>query len=125
VNTLHLDRAIAASAAAYRDGDLLQALKLYPSGRSARTHDERAYHASLLLAVGRVPEAEAELSPGGRDSDALRQLIAAVKFQEYARRRAPESGADWLAESYYRQSRSDLTGALAAAERAVDAAPNF
>jgi Flp pilus assembly protein TadD len=123
-DALHLGGVLAASLAAYRDGDLLQALKLYPAGRTPVSADERAYRASLLLAVGRVPEAEAQLGHG-RNADALRQMIAAVKFQEYRRASPPGSGTDWLAESYYRQSRSDLKGALAAAEQAVAVAPNF
>jgi tetratricopeptide (TPR) repeat protein len=123
-DALHLGPALARSIGAYRDGDLLQALKLYPRGHAPASADERAYRASLLLAVGRVPEAEAQLG-GGRNSDALRQLIAAVKFQEHRRASPPNTGSDWLAESYYRQSRSDLTGALAAAEQAVVVAPNF
>ena len=124
-DTLHLDSALAPSVAAYRSGDLLQALKLYPSSRSPATADERAFRASLLLAVGRVPEAEALVGKGGPHSDALRQLIAAVKFQEYERASAPQSAEDWLCESYYRQSRNNLQGALDAAQKAVELAPNF
>lgn len=124
-DALHLDPALRASLAAYRDGDLLRALKLYPRRRSPANPDERAYHASLLLAVGRVREAEAMAGSDTRNADALRQLIAAVKFQEYSRKAQPSSATEWLAESYYRQSRSDLAGALAAAQTATARAPHF
>ena len=122
---LHLDPDLGASVAAYREGDLLQALKLYPRGRSPANADERTYRASLLLAVGRVGEAEAIIGSDSRNAEALRQLIAAVKFQEYRRKGPPISAADWLAESYYRQSRSDLVGALVAAQEATARAPRF
>jgi Flp pilus assembly protein TadD len=124
-DTMHFTSALAQSVAAYREGDLLQALKLYPRGHSPANADERAYWASLLLAVGRVPEAESLLGSRTEKGDALHQLIAAVKFQEYSRSVPPDSGTGWLAESYYRQSRSDLKGALIAAQTAAAKAPNF
>jgi Flp pilus assembly protein TadD len=125
-DALHVSASLSRSLAAYRAGDLLQALKLYPKDHSPGSADERVYRASLLLAVGRVPEAEALIGKkGGQNSDALRQLIAAVKFQEYHRVAAPTSAADWLAESYYRQSRSNLEGALGAAQTATAQSPSF
>ncbi|MDQ6911520.1 MAG: FecR domain-containing protein [Verrucomicrobiota bacterium] len=124
-DALRLDPALSESVSAYRAGDLLEALRLYPRGRTAASSDERAYRASLLLAVGRVREAE-RLTGGGSDkAGALRQLIAAVKFQEHRRRLEPSSATEWLAESYYRQSRNDLPGALVAAQTAVERAPHF
>ena len=123
-DAFHLGPAIAPSLNAYRDGDLLRALQVYPLGRSPANADERTYLASLLLAVGRVPEAERLISGGGAKARALRQLIAAVKFNEYSRR-TPDSATEWLAESYYRQSRNDLAGALVAAQTATNLAPNF
>jgi Tfp pilus assembly protein PilF len=125
VDKLHLDSALNRSRAAYRDGDLLQALKLYPRGRQPHGADEQAYLASLLLAVGQVSKAEALLSRSGPKADALQRLIAAVKFQERKQHLPPRSAVDWLAESYYRQSRSDLSGALLAAQTAADLAPDF
>ncbi len=124
-DALQLGAALDPSLTAYRQGDLLRALQLYPSGRVPANADERRYRASLLLAVGRVPEAERLIARRAGDDEAVRQLIAAVKFQEYSRRTLPESATEWLAESYYRQSRSDLEGALEAAEKAAARAPNF
>ncbi|MGZ5021014.1 MAG: FecR family protein, partial [Chthoniobacterales bacterium] len=43
VDALKLDPSLAPSLSAYRDGDLLQALKLYPAGRAAASNDERTY----------------------------------------------------------------------------------
>src|SRR3989454_1706255 len=47
-------QALSASLAAYRDGDLLQALALYPEERKPDSDPERIYRAALLLAVGQV-----------------------------------------------------------------------
>ena len=64
-----------------------------------------------------------------RLAEALRRLIAAVKSQ------SPPStlnlqpsttfATEWLAESYYQQSRSELTQALEAARQASEVSPNF
>lgn len=124
-DSLHLDSNLRTSLAAYRDGDVLEALRLYPSGRAPANADECAYRASLLLAVGRVDEAETLAGNDSRNGEALRQLIAAVKFQEHRRKGPPDSATGWLAESYYRQSRGDLGGALVAALEATARAPQF
>ena len=57
-------------------------------------------------------------------------MIAAVKFQDWSR--AGEGAADgsltageWMAESYYLQSKSDLEPALEAARKATEVAPDF
>jgi hypothetical protein len=69
--------------------------------------------------------------PGAADStnlalaDAVRQLIAAVKFQPWQPSRAPELATEWLAESYYQQSQARLPEALVAARKAVEKSPNF
>jgi hypothetical protein len=124
-DALRLDASLDASVSAYRAGDLLGALQLYPRGRVPASADERAFRASLLLAVGRVPEAEQLTGGTGDEGEALRQMIAAVKFEEHRRRAQPVSATEWLAESYYRQSRDDLGGALEAAKQAAERAPNF
>src|SRR5581483_5329750 len=54
---------LAASLQAYRRGDLLAALRLYPPGRPPASDAERLYHAALLLSVGQVDQTEAELAP--------------------------------------------------------------
>ncbi|HEX3800655.1 MAG TPA: TonB-dependent receptor [Verrucomicrobiae bacterium] len=114
------------SLAAYRSGDLLAALKEYP--KSAPTSDAlRVQHAALLLSVGQVDETEAALKdvPASASSLALREVIAAVKHQEFSRSSAPQTASEWLAESYYQQSRSQLKPALAAARSAVAKSPKF
>jgi tetratricopeptide (TPR) repeat protein len=111
---------------AYSEGDLLTALKNYRGGSGSR--GEQVYRAGLYLVVGRVDKAERLLrgipsSAPGRD--ALKTLIAAVKLQERDTSRAASTASDWVAESYYRQSRADLPGALEAAEEATKAEPSF
>src|SRR5207249_3168686 len=46
---------------AYRNGDLLSALSNYPETRSPTSDGERALHAALLLAAGRVDQTQEDL----------------------------------------------------------------
>ncbi len=120
--------ALAESLAAYRSGDLLMALEKYPNNYEAASDSERVYHAALLLAVGQVTETEAGLktlqSPS-RFAQALLKLIAAVKNEQMKSGAISETASEWLAESYYLQSRSQLTEALKAAQEAVKKSPSF
>ncbi|HYT59535.1 MAG TPA: TonB-dependent receptor, partial [Haliangiales bacterium] len=121
-------QALAASLAAYRAGDLLQALAGYPDNRTPDSDPERVYHAALLLGVGQVEQTEAQLKDLQAASplaEALREMIAAVKFQPWNRAAPPGLATEWLAESYYLQSRSQLEAALRAAKAAVEKSPNF
>ena len=116
---------------AYQQGDLLQAVAHYPTNRVAATAEEAVYSAALSLAVGEVNEAEKLLSQASGDAklvplaDALRQLIAAVKFQTWTRSSPPATATEWMAESYYQQSRSNLEEALQAAKNAAQQSPAF
>jgi Flp pilus assembly protein TadD len=123
--------ALGASVGAYRSGDLLGALASYPAGRAPATPAESLYLAGLLLSVGQVDKAEALIaeaatrSPQSPIPDALRTLIAAVKFQPKPSTLNPQpSTASCLAESYYCQSQADLHGALKAARAAVEQSPD-
>jgi tetratricopeptide (TPR) repeat protein len=119
-------RASNASLAAYTEGDLLAALKTYRGG--AGYNADKVYHAGLLLAVGQVPKADrllGEVSPGTPGREALLTLIAAVTLKARPNVEAPRTASDWIAESYYRQSRADLPGALEAAQRAAEIDPSF
>lgn len=113
---------------AYRDGDLLQALSGYPENRQPASNPERLLQAALLLAVGRIDEAESNLrgvpdaAPAAR---ALRELIATVKHQPPGTLANPGTSSEWMARSYYHQSLSHLPEALEAASAAAKASPNF
>lgn len=116
------------SLAAYRSGDLVQALNLYPANRQPATDTEKIYRAALMLVVGEVDQAKAVLdsvTQANEFSAALRKLIAAVRNDSWPETDAPKTATGWTAESYYRQSRLDLEGALATARSATDAAPSF
>ena len=127
------ERAVAASLAAYREGDLLGALEKYPNRAPGNTGG-RLYKAGVLLAVGRVDEAGVILRsvdarhPGRR---ALERMIAAVNYNPSVDGNATGASAEppgasvsgEMAESYYLQSRGKLEEALAAARRAAAAAP--
>lgn len=121
-------RAVGKSLAAYREGDLLEALESYP-GRGGQGAGGRLYRAAVLLAVGRLDEASRDLkgvdagNPGRR---ALERMIAAVKFQEQEPWDIASLGTagEAIAESYYRQSRADLKGAREAAALATRLAPS-
>jgi len=124
--------ALSDSLTAYRSGDLLQALASYPTNRTASSSKEVIYSAALQLAVGQVKDAEALLGKIGAGdagasgfAEALRQLIAAVKFQTWNRAQPPATATEWMAESYYQQSRSMLDEARTAARNAVEKAPEF
>ncbi len=118
-------QALAESLAAYRAGDLVAAFAKYPEGRQPGSNEERIYLAQLLLAMGQVAEAETLLNgiaanDGSRiHAEALRTLIAAVKFQPRPAAPEPRFVAVLLAESYYYQSQADLPQALASARSAV------
>src|SRR5437667_1930754 len=119
---------LAASLSAYRNGDLLQALASYPEDRQPDSDPERIYRAALLLAVGQVEQTEAqlkELQAASALADALREMIAAVKFQPWNRAAPPRLATEWLAESYYLQSRSQLEASRQAAQAATEQSPNF
>jgi tetratricopeptide (TPR) repeat protein len=123
---------------AYRSGDLQVALAKYPAGRQPGSDAERVYCAGLLLGVGQVEPAEAALaslsvtnasSRPQRIAAALRQLIAAVKRQPNPAAVRPQLATEFLANSYYEQSRAipgiSLATALDSARRAVTNSPDF
>jgi tetratricopeptide (TPR) repeat protein len=123
---------------AYRSGDLLVALARYPAGRQPGSDAGRVYYAGLLLGVGQVEPAEAALaSLSAADASnrpqrvalALRELIAAVKRQPNPAVIRPDLATEFLANSYYEQSRAipgtSLPAALALARQAVTNSPEF
>ncbi len=123
---------------AYRSGDLLAALAKYPAGRQPDSDTERLYYAGLLLGVGQVEPAEAALaslsatdasSRPQRIAAALRKLIAAVKRQPNSTTGQPQLATEFLANSYYEQSRAvhdvSLPAALDLARQAVTNSPEF
>ncbi len=121
------ESALRASLAHYREGDLLRALTAYPRGRGAGSQADRVYRAGLFLVVGQVDKAERllrEVSGAAPGRQALATLIAAVTLQN-KEDREPRTPSDWVAESYYRQSKADLPGALEAAQQATTADPSF
>ncbi len=119
-------QALAASLAAYRSGDLLAAQDNYPANRQPASPAERTYRAATLLAVGQVEVSEALLQGAPSPlSDAMREMIAAVKNQQWTRTAAPATATEWMAESYYLQSRSRLAEARKAAQAAASKSTNF
>src|SRR5215813_7631205 len=97
-----------------------------------------AYRAHLLLAVGRVDEAEADieralrLNPNDSNALALQTIIAvvqndkdkALQVAQKAVGAAPDSATAQIALSYAQQARFDLEGARASLEKAVQLEPN-
>jgi Tfp pilus assembly protein PilF len=120
--------ALQESLAAYSAGDLLNALKAYPRHRSPASSAERVYRAGLYLVVGQVEKAERLLRGLSQDAPGhatLSTLIAAVTLQTRTSARPPQTASDWVAESYYRQSKKDLAGALEAARQATAVGETF
>jgi Tfp pilus assembly protein PilF len=128
--------ALAASLAAYRSGDLLNALAQYPRGRRNGSDTEQVYHAALLLSVGNVEPAESLLSNISAASErpqrlaaALREMIAAVKHQAGNSLGEPQLASEAMAASYYEQSHGEkdvsLINALRLAKQAATSSPEF
>ena len=137
LNDLDLDPAarpaLGESLAAYQAGDLKTALANYPAGRVPATPAEKVYLAALLISIGEIEKGKSFLDSIGREEgklwrvrEALLTLVAAVRYQ-------PPSGdptsadrlaTEWLADSYWQQSRSKLPEALAAAQKAGEIAPD-
>jgi tetratricopeptide (TPR) repeat protein len=112
----------------YRAGDLNGALREFPKAHARTTDAEHLFYAELLLSVGQVAAAEAELSnvqQAHGKADAIRKLIATVKHQEFNPAHSPSTSTEWLAESYYLQSQSKLADALSAARQATTLSTEF
>jgi Tfp pilus assembly protein PilF len=130
---------LAGSLAAYRNGDLLQAVSQYPTNRAAGSDGERVYRAATLLSAGQAEQAEGLLkeiqtnnAAGARNAQlavALREIVAVVKNRPAQGARtesgAPRLATESLAESYYFQSQGKLSEALSAARAAVEKSPKF
>lgn len=129
--------ALAGSLRAYRAGDLLAALAKYPANRQPVSDAERVYYAAVLLSVGEVEKAENVLgsisssdasSRPQRLAAALRKMIAAVKRQTISTP-TPQLATEFMAESYYQQSRAErnvsLKEALNSALQAAEKSPQF
>jgi tetratricopeptide (TPR) repeat protein/predicted porin len=126
------------SSEAYGRGDLATALKDVENA-PADVRDARffTYRAHLLLAVGRVDAARADidralqLSPNDANALSLQTVIALVlnekdKAFDIAQKNVaanPTSPTAWIALSYAQQARFDLPGARASVEKAVELAP--
>jgi tetratricopeptide (TPR) repeat protein len=128
---------LADSLAAYRTGDLLEALAKHTTAPSTGSDSRKVYYAALLLSVGQAEQAEAILSslagddPAARPervAAALRQLVAAVKRQPAVPAVRPQLATELLAASYYEQSRAvrnqSLETALALAKEAAQRSPD-
>lgn len=113
------------SLSAYAAGDLLGALAEAPAELATHSTGTRVYFAALKLAVGRVDEAEQLLVPTGQSGAPVREVIVAVRFQSASVLTNPTTSSEWLAHSYFLQSRSSLPAALEAARQAVRLAPDF
>jgi tetratricopeptide (TPR) repeat protein len=121
------------STSAYRQGDLVGAAGGLPEGYQAALAPAQIYQAATLLFVGEVDGSLAILEkiqaePNSKDARlaaALRELIAAVKFQDFTGSANPELATEWMARSYYLQSRGQLEAARAAARNAVKKSPDF
>jgi len=120
--------ALAGSLAAYRVGNLRRALELIPPGRVPSGDGERAYLAGVLLSVGQVAEAEAwmaELPAHAPAARALRTMVAAVQQRPEYQPAEPASAGEFVARSYWYQSRFRLADALADAREATRRSPRF
>ena len=127
LSDLGLADALSKSLAAYRKGNLLDALEFLPA-TAPQDANGRLYHASVLLAVGRLDESRLLLSGVPKNHSgkrALDRMIAAVLLQPSGPWQIEEikSASEAIAESYFLQSRAELEPARIAALRATELAP--
>ena len=116
---------LAASLESYRSGDLLKALENYPAGRAPVSDAEKIYYAELLLSIGQVEQAEAQLKKVESPlADALHGLVLAVKHQAWPRSAIPALASELMADSYYLQSQDQLEAARNSARAATEKSPN-
>ncbi|HYE29967.1 MAG TPA: TonB-dependent receptor [Methylomirabilota bacterium] len=121
------------SLSAYRSGDLVRAAALFPTNNAPNSGGGGLLNATLMLAVGQVEESQTllkTLAANGsgeqqRVARALQQMIAIVKGQAKEGIANPTLATEWMVESYYQQSRFDLTKALEAARQAAVKSPAF
>ncbi len=129
---------VRSSSEAYAKGDLAKALQDLENA-PADVRDPRffAYRAHLLLAVGRVDTARADIdralqtTPNDANALSLQAVIALVqndkdKAFDIAQKNVaanPSSSTAWIALSYAQQARFDLPGARASVEKAVELDP--
>ena len=119
---------LAESFAAYREGNLAGAREKYPENYAPASPATHLYLAATLLAVGKVDEALAALAflPGeAPERRAIERMLAAVLQREWRGAGEPRTASEWLAHSYYLQSRHQLEAAREAAHRAAEVAPDF
>ena len=120
---------LAESLAAYQRGELLEALKKYPADHQPESPADHLYLGALLLSVGLVDQALSHLDAADADhlaqANALRQIIASVKFEAWSEPSTQSLATEFLAESYYQQSRGNLPAALTAARKAAGKSPTF
>jgi tetratricopeptide (TPR) repeat protein len=120
---------LAASLSAWQKGSVREALRSYPASPLPNPSAAALlYLAGLRLAAGDVDEAERLLEAidvSQPIAEALREVIAAVRFEGIAQLPTPNSASTWLARSYYLQSQSRLPEAREAARSAVSAAADF
>lgn len=117
------------SLAAWQRGSVREAIQKYPSVPLPDAGPgSRLYQAALQLAAGEVEDAHRILNsvdPSQPLAGALREVIAAVRFESVVHLPSPGSASAWLARSYYLQSQARLPDALAATRTAVAMAPDF
>jgi tetratricopeptide (TPR) repeat protein len=123
------------SSDAYSSGDLRRAFEILQTApRDANDPRFYAYRAHLLLAVGQVDDARADISralqsaPNDANAWALQSIIAVAQGDKQAARdaaersvaAAPNSATPHIAMSYAQQAAFDLAGARASLQKAVE-----
>lgn len=113
---------------AYRSGDILTALSLFPDTLPVSSEALGLYKASLELAVGRVDQSRKLLSGVSVQQpikNAIDLMIVVTKGEPFAAEKLSACTSRWMAESYYSQSTFKLMEALNNARAAVSNSPSF
>ncbi len=119
-------RILRPSLEAYAQGDMLGALDQWPGRYHPESQGGKLYRAMVVLGVGQVEQARKTLAGVAKDASgrrAIEEMMDAVNYVEHKAEHEPTTSGEWLARSYYEQSRARLVPALAAARKAAAIAP--
>ncbi len=119
-------RSLAGSLEAYSAGDLLGAREKFPTEYAAASDATKLHLAGVMLATGQVDKAQRvlqDIDAGNPNRRALERMLAAVLGTASPDLPTAPTAAEFLADSYYQQSRRQLEAARTAARHATELAP--
>jgi Flp pilus assembly protein TadD/outer membrane receptor protein involved in Fe transport len=111
----------------YQQGNLKAAVATGLAQQTLTGNDAHLYRANLKLMAGQLDDAKALMDAADKSPllQSLRKMFDAVTFASHDQAAPTNNASEWLAYSYWKQSRGDIPGALAAARQALQRTDNF